>query len=329
MAEEDPIREQSRTLGSLRDRVIARKSTPFIFVLFVLSAWLLRILLLALTCGWDAAWSGECHSTGSGQVVMILSNSLGEVTSVSIATLILGILFIAITGREERRVLVDALPQPRIAPTILRATGGTRSWHYKGGTGTFLKSKTIPALKEAVSKSNAASINITIQILDPRDNKLCKSYADMMLRNKSNSPVKDVNWNESLVRQQCLATILTAVIYQEEEQRLIFDLYLCDHASVFRYDMAEDVLIVTREQPNEPGIRYPRGYFYESHRAELELSKSQSHPLDLRDLRVGRRELDGLKAREVLNAAGISGSFSDEDYRCAAQYATSPTSAFG
>jgi hypothetical protein len=93
--------------------------------------------------------------------------------------------------------------------------------------------------------------------------------------------------------------------------------------------MSDSVLIVTREQPTAPAIKYTPGYFYESYRSELELSRSQSYRVAFPNGLMSRREeLNASKARQLITELGFAVAFSREDYQRAAEYARSPTSSF-
>lgn len=242
--------------------------------------------------------------------------------------LILGSIFIALGRREERKILVAALPQSKIANSVISAAANTRTWHYKGGTGTFFKAATLPVLART-SARNSSIIHVTAQINDPRSPSLCQSYAEMQWRNKGDSPIKGVGWTADLARRQSLATILSVFIYAEEESRLRFSIFLCKQISHFRYDMSDSVLIVTREQPGAPAIMYSPGYFYESYRSELELSCTQGHKICIpENLKIKREALEAVQARQLLDAIHMQGNWTTEDYLQAACYARSPTSNF-
>ena len=260
--------------------------------------------------------------------MILLSNTLGEFISVLLAILLIGMAFIWLARRQEKQSVVATLPQPQIAPTLVNAARTTRYWHFKGGTGTFLKAITLPVLADTAARE-IANIHITIQIIDPRDAELCKRYASIQRLTRNRSPVENVDWDALLVRRQSLATLLAVFVYADEEPRLKIGVFLHNRVSHFRYDMSDDVLVITREHPTAPALKYSRGYFYETYKAELELEQGQCFRVAYPDgKKISRDDLTPDMARALLREINMAHNVDDEDLKFALQYLRHPHSPY-
>jgi hypothetical protein len=153
-------------------------------------------------------------------------------------------------------------------------------WMFRGGTGTYLRSVTLPELARA-SRQTGRAINVNIQILDPRDNELCASYA--LHRHSADVwPDNGSPWTRDLVQKAAYATILAACWYADHYGLLKISLGLTPSWSNFRYDLTPTCLIVTVRDKGFPAYRVKADKrFYHYWETDLKIGFGQTRQVGL------------------------------------------------
>jgi len=127
----------------------------------------------------------------------------------------------------------------------------------------------------SAAKHEGLGRDIRITILNPNNDLLCKEYATY--RRSLKSAKNGHLWTEIKVKEEVIATIVSALRFRHEEPLLRIELYLIDHFSAFRFDISDQYVIVTKEDKEASGLRADSGtYFYDSYKDDVRLSERQS-----------------------------------------------------
>jgi len=179
-------------------------------------------------------------------------------------------------GSAEMQVLTDSL----IAVAFENARRNASWWMFCGGTGTYLRSVTLPALATSSRKKNRIT-NLDIQVIDPRNDELCASYA----RHRHSADVWPDNgspWTRDLVQKAVYATILAACWYAAEYGLLKIRLGLSSSWSNFRYDLTPSCLLMTVRDKEYPAYRIQsEKLFYRYWETDLRISFDQTYQVSL------------------------------------------------
>ena len=213
--------------------------------------------------------------------------------------------------------IIVVQPDNGAIPALMRLMMESATWwRYQGGTGTWFRAATLPTLARRARESNTA-IDIYVQTLDPRNEDLCYAYA--AYRRSVHSAQHDKLWTEDRVRCEVLATVATLSILKYTDALLGLGLTFIPYHSSFRYDMSNETIVVTTEDPRAPCLRVDSGtYYYEAYRSELVRSFNQAKavPLDSRYVRTKRLTLADVTPSivdGVLADLGYSEYYEDDD----------------
>ena len=208
-----------------------------------------------------------------------------------------------LTPSIVKRSVIEVVAPKQINSLLKTAANGTRSWIYKGACGRYTRATTIPKLAEA-ARIEGIGRDITICILNPKNDELCTAYATY--RRSLKSGKSGTAWTCQVVQEEILATAITALKFQFSEPQLRIRLFFVDHFSAFRLDISDLYVVVTKEDKEASALRADVGtYFYDSYKDEVRLTERQSKEM----MCCGKLEfadvLDEAKLREAINCANI------------------------
>ena len=208
-----------------------------------------------------------------------------------------------LTPSIVKRSVIEVVAPKQINSLLKTAANGTRSWIYKGACGRYTRATTIPKLAEA-ARIEGIGRDITICILNPKNDELCTAYATY--RRSLKSAKSGTAWTCQVVQEEILATAITALKFQFSEPQLRIRLFFVDHFSAFRLDISDLYVVVTKEDKEASALRADVGtYFYDSYKDEVRLTERQSKEM----MCCGKLEfadvLDEAKLREAINCANI------------------------
>ncbi|MFA6275779.1 MAG: hypothetical protein WC622_03470 [Pedobacter sp.] len=190
----------------------------------------------------------------------------------------------------------------------------TDLWYFTGGLGRYTRTSTIPELAKIAQKTNQHK-SIKIQIIDPTNTTACENYANF--RKGLNSASKDnTAWNKDFVRNECLATILSAMIYKCKYPLLDLTICLKNNFSTLRIDVSSKTAIITKEDPKEPALVCRQGSFlYRTYKEEILQTFKEYKPVNT-SINFAY-QLDTLSADDVKNMISqlnLNSSLVDNDY---------------
>jgi hypothetical protein len=166
-------------------------------------------------------------------------------------------------GRELKRLLGDDLR-------------GTRTFWYKGHTGKWTRSVTLPRLASE-ARATRSTKDIRIVILDPNNDGPCRQLANF---DAMRDPKIDTSSQVTYIKKQLLATVLAAYAWRGKEPLLQIAVGLHNEFSLFRIDVTDQSAIVTRSSPRDLTVRYSsRSDFYTTFCEETRVSFDRSKRL--------------------------------------------------
>ncbi len=191
-----------------------------------------------------------------------------------IVTVLIGSFVFWLTPEILKKSVMDVLEPKEIGPLLKKSATDTRTWTYKGACGRYMRATTLPTLASA-AKHEGLGRDVRITILNPNNDLLCAEYATY--RRSLKSAKNGQPWTESKVKEEVIATIVSALRFKHEEPLLRIELYLIDHFSAFRLDISDQYVIFTKEDKEASGLRADSGtYFYDSYKDDARLSERQS-----------------------------------------------------
>ncbi len=197
----------------------------------------------------------------------------GLVTSL-IITVFIGSFIFWLTPEIVKKSVMEVIEPKEIGPLLKKAVIDSRTWVYKGACGRYTKATTLPSLAK-VARQEGLGRDIRITLLDPAKDDLCDEYATYRKSLKSSN--NDNPWTKNRVKEEVVATVVSALRFKHDEPLLRINIYLANHFSTFRLDISDHYVVVTKEDKEAAGLRADKGtYFYNSYIDDVRLCERQS-----------------------------------------------------
>lgn len=192
--------------------------------------------------------------------------------------------------RKDLRGIVDDIATVRVLRGTqvqqehAEAREKTERWHFKGGTGTYLRAVTLPKCLE----DKRRRFEFQIEIIDPRHSEACRRYDNFRLTRPEKPEGTEDSWEPGRARLESYATILAAYWYKQDRDFLTIKIALTSIASTFRYDLSSSRLIITRDDPGFAEVISSDTPLFAAYDRELAISFGQAQPirLDLEDTKI-------------------------------------------
>lgn len=155
-------------------------------------------------------------------------------------------------------------------------------WHFRGGTGTFLRARTMDAVSQASIRRAGSRLQLTLQVLDPANMALCEQYARYRQQlDEQRAPTAMSRWSARIVRLESLASLVAAAWYSQNGG-LIVSAAVQDKFSTLRFDISNLFAIITNEDRNYPAVVVtPQSRMYFAMRRDLEESLEMSREINI------------------------------------------------
>lgn len=213
---------------------------------------------------------------------------------------------------EDRLDAVRQVPAGDIRGLLKAHVVGAKDYQFRGGSGRWLRSFTLPELSKATDRD----IRLTIELLDPRDAKLCGAYANYRTKALPGDHLRS-NEDARLIQRDILGSIYAGAWYSAR-RRMKAEVILLRSFSPLRYDVSSEGLMITVAELTEPGLFAAPGTWLHSsivdelHQAShghvsvtLPGSTENDFPLDIQSVTPE-------DVRAVLAAARIKGTEGEE-----------------
>ncbi|MQY02232.1 hypothetical protein [Actinomadura macrotermitis] len=194
---------------------------------------------------------------------------------------------------DARRALDEAsvvrvLSRAQLDQVLTEARRSTDRWHYKGGTGRYLRTRTLPECV-AAARRERRTLLMRVEIVDPADEQVCETFArhrDSLPEGPGGTAPQD-RWTADRVRKEVYATVLAACWYRQRFAMLDIDVGLSRAMTTIRYDLSASLIAVTRDDPAGDVLIVDAGRFYYGWCAtELQTSLEQARRVPIEQARL-------------------------------------------
>ena len=207
-----------------------------------------------------------------------------------------------LSPKNRHNAQIRILQPVEIGNTIVNARTDTEKWFFNGGSGRYSRAQTLPYLAELSRRSNK-SIDISILIMDPRNEDLCRKYADY--KNSLRTAKTKGKKTSKSVQIDLIATIVSCHMWKSEQPSLNITLGLKNTFSLFRTDLSSSGAIITKEDPLEPAIYYEKDtFFYFAQLEELKQTLNQVEILGILPF-CGKDEIDESKIKSLTDKLNL------------------------
>lgn len=251
-------------------------------------------VLITVLIGW-IGWVGKIGDFGIPEFFQQL---LRTISQEGIAVFFIGLLIKFLVPEISIKSQLDIVHPQDINPILKEMARKTKKWIFKGACGRYTRSATLKIISEAIMEDNRPR-TVSLFLLNPKNVHACTCYAEY-----KNSLSKTQEWNCKKVQEEILATIITGMIYKCKHSSLLtLDIYLLDTFSVFRVDISDECVIITKEDKDASGLKAVHdSHFYDYYSDDThylkEQIKSYSLKIDISDI----QKITGDLVREIKEA---------------------------
>ncbi|GLW63256.1 hypothetical protein Arub01_15000 [Actinomadura rubrobrunea] len=223
---------------------------------------------------------------------------------------------------DTRRALdetsvVRVIDGTQVAQELAEARRDTDRWFFKGGTGTYIRARTLPECV-AAARRERRTLLVRLEIIDPTNVTVCEAYARHRRSVSDRPDATGEPWTTDRTRKEAYATILAACWHKQRFNMLDIDVGLSQTMTTLRYDLAASRLVVTRDDPRGEALVVDSGKFYYAWcAAELQTSLDQARRVPVEQARLAPLDDEPTveEARKLFEVIGIElpGSYTDRD----------------
>lgn len=258
------------------------QQSPYKFKMFLLISIIGLVILLVINF-----YILPIYFESPTTLLKTLTDVFNNFTALLISSLF-GILFLyVLTPKVMSKSEIIKLEPRDLKNNLEEILRDADFYYYYGHTARWTRSVTLPKLYEyALNKKITKEINITI--LDPNNEELLnyfKAYGHGE-RDKGNviNNIKDL-------KKELLLTILISLMYDKKSFFKV-NLYLSSKVSLFRFDLSDKAVILTKPNPLDPALKVYNGtFFYQSYKEEIKISQEQSRKLDFNKIQILNKEI--------------------------------------
>ncbi|WP_226633919.1 hypothetical protein [Novosphingobium profundi] len=200
----------------------------------------------------------------------------------------------------------------------------TKNYWFRGRSGRFIRTAVMPAL-DAAGRRESVTRTLHMILPNPADTSMLADYAHY----RASLQGAKGQWDASRIQNEILATIISAAKRANTNHFFEVEIYLKSDFALFRLDMSDDRLVLTREDPKWPGIVCSsRSKFYASYHEEFRNEANRAVSIDL-SLATVPTSLQSSDVDGILAALSLSITLTDEDRTAIVQGVEKPESPYG
>ncbi|MBU1658457.1 hypothetical protein KKG72_05310 [bacterium] len=243
------------------------KQSPYKFKIFLMASISGLILLLIVNFYILPTYFGTDSS-----ILKTFTDVFNNLTALLISS-VMGILFLYLLTPKVISKSEIVIIEPRdLRQNLQEILNSTNHYSYVGHTGRWTRSVTLQKLYED-AKNNKITKIVDLTILNPNEMSVLKYFNGIGhgIREKGNkiTSAKDL-------KKELISTVLICYLYSQKPFMKI-NLYLSSKVSLFRFDLSEKAIIITKPNPLDPALKvYSGTFFYDSYNEEIKLNQEQS-----------------------------------------------------
>jgi hypothetical protein len=160
---------------------------------------------------------------------------------------------------------IHQVPPDEIGDSLNRLLAESTTWLFRGGSGRWLRMRTLPELSERTDRD----VTVLIHLLDPRDEILCSEYARYRCGSRQPDDIRPGEEDPRTIQADILASIFAAGWYAAHS-RVRAKIVLIRTYSPLRLDVGSTGLFVTIADKRSPGLYCSEAsWYYNSIQDEL------------------------------------------------------------
>lgn len=272
--------------------------SPYKFKIFLISSILGLTVLLVI----NFYILPTVFDTVKPTSLKTLTDVFNNLTTLLISS-VFGILFLyLITPKIMSKSEIVILEPRDLKNNLETMIKNTNSYSYLGHTARWTRAVTLPKLYEdALNNMITKEINITI--IDPNNIKLLNYFKSFGHgdRDKGNEIV-----NLKDLKKELFTTILIGFFYNKKSFIKVH-LYLSSRISLFRFDLSDKVVILTKSNPLDPALKvYNDTFFYDSYKEEIRISQEQSQKLNFENVNIANNEISVHNCKKIMEQLNLN-----------------------
>ena len=204
----------------------------------------------------------------------LLASVIEKLLMSFIVTIAIGSFLYWLQPEAVRSANMTVVEPKEISSLLVSAIHQTEKWWFRGGTGRYLRAETLPKLAES-TRNTSSTRELHVQLIDPLHVAACEGYA--LYRTGLRSATADnERWTRDRVQREICATLLSLFLKTKQYPLLRVEITLLPSFSSFRIDLSSQYVILTKEDPQAPGVRCDHGsFFYRAYLDDLVLTAKQ------------------------------------------------------
>ena len=207
----------------------------------------------------------------------------------------------------DETTVVRVIGGGQVAQVLEEARRDTDRWFFKGGTGTYIRARTLPECV-ANARRERRTLLFRLEILDPTNVEVCEAYARHRRSVSEGPDATGEPWTLERTRKEAYASILAACWHKQRFAMLDIDIGLAQTMTTLRYDLASSKVVVTRDDPRGEALVIDHNKFYYSWvSAELQTSLEQARRVPIEQARLAPLDDEPTveEARKLFAVIGI------------------------
>ncbi|MEU5879746.1 hypothetical protein [Spirillospora sp. NPDC047279] len=217
----------------------------------------------------------------------------------------------------DETAVVRVISGAQVGQVLAEARRDTDRWFFKGGTGTYIRARTLPECV-AAARRERRTLLFRVEILDPTNVEVCEAYARHRRSVSDETDATGEPWTLERTRKEAYATILAACWHKQRFGMLDIDLGLSQTMTTLRYDLSKACVVVTRDDPRGEALVINNDKFYYGwYSAELQVSLDQARRVPIEQARLAPLDDEPTveETRKLFEVLGIdlARGYSDRD----------------
>jgi hypothetical protein len=201
---------------------------------------------------------------------------------------------------------VRQIPSGDIRAHLIENARGVTAFYFRGGSGRWLRRFTLPTLGSVKDRD----VQVSVQLLDPRDEELCREYARYRAASRRPGDVRPDEDNPRLIQRDILGSVYATAWYSARA-RLQAEVVLLRAFSPARYDVSSEGAVVSVSDPAAPGLLAKRGSWLHAAFVDEMCQARHGHgvataPGDLNHFPPDIAAVDGDVVRDALTAFTVT-----------------------
>ncbi|WP_433324814.1 hypothetical protein [Spirillospora sp. CA-294931] len=186
----------------------------------------------------------------------------------------------------DETTVVRVISGAQVGQVLAEARRDTDRWFFKGGTGTYIRAKTLPECV-AAARRERRTLLFRLEIIDPTNVTVCEDYARHRRSVAETPDATGEPWTVDRTRKEAYATILAACWHKQRFGMLDIDIGLSQTMTTLRYDLSASRVVITRDDPRGEALVVDSGKFYYGWcSAELQTSLDQARRVPVEQARL-------------------------------------------